>query len=159
MKIRDIENKQIRERAIELAISSEARDWRRSNSLKIEPKYAEDFLLGYAFPWGNSKEGYGYWENVYRKANMIENSSSDPNIGEIMCQKTPTEDKSNESGHILPAHYDNEHGSLYKIAKQRGWDPYQFDAIKRIDRMYKKGELERDIEKTKTVLDMAKAKL
>ena len=53
-------------------------------------------------------------------------------------------------------HYDNTHGSLYKIAEQRGWNAYQFDAIKRIDRMYKKGQFESDIDKTIVVLEMAR---
>ena len=28
------------------------------------------------------------------------------------------------------SHYDNTHGSLYKIAIERGWNAYQFDAYK-----------------------------
>lgn len=55
-----------------------------------------------------------------------------------------------------PKHYKNKSGSLYKIAQQRGWNAYQFDAIKRIDRAEKKGEFQQDIEKTKLVLDMWK---
>ena len=39
-------------------------------------------------------------------------------------------------------HYDNTHGSLYKIAVERGWNAYQFDAVKRIDRALKKGQFE-----------------
>jgi len=55
-----------------------------------------------------------------------------------------------------PKHYNNDNGSLYKIAEQRGWNAYQFDAIKRIDRMYKKGQFESDIDKTIVVLEMAR---
>ena len=55
-----------------------------------------------------------------------------------------------------PKHYDNEKGSLYKIAVERGWNAYQFDAIKRIDRAYKKGLFKEDIDKTKLVLDLMK---
>lgn len=51
-------------------------------------------------------------------------------------------------------HYDNKHGSLYKIAVERGWNAYQFDAIKRIDRALKKGQFKEDIRKTKKVLDL-----
>ena len=58
-----------------------------------------------------------------------------------------------------PEHYNNENGSLYIIALERGWDAYQFDAIKRIDRCNKKGEFENDIDKTITVLTMYKDKL
>lgn len=53
-----------------------------------------------------------------------------------------------------PNHYENKNGSLYKIAKQRGWNSYQFDAIKRIDRVNKKGEFKEDIEKTIVVLKL-----
>ena len=55
-----------------------------------------------------------------------------------------------------PKHYDNSKGSLYKVGLERGWNCYQFDAIKRIDRAYKKGQFEEDIEKTKLVLDLMK---
>ena len=53
-----------------------------------------------------------------------------------------------------PEYYNNEHGSLYKIAQQRGWNAYQFDIIKRIDRALKKGEFIKDLEKTKNVIDL-----
>lgn len=55
-----------------------------------------------------------------------------------------------------PEHYNNELGSLYKIGLERGWNPYQFDAIKRIDRAYKKGQFNEDIEKTHLVLELMK---
>jgi len=55
-----------------------------------------------------------------------------------------------------PEHYSNEKGSLYKIGLERGWNPYQFDAIKRIDRAYKKGQFHEDIEKTQLVLNLMK---
>ena len=64
----------------------------------------------------------------------------------------------NQTG-STPIHYNNENGSLYKIAQQRGWNAYQFDAIKRIDRALKKGEFERDIDKTIEVLRMFKNKV
>jgi hypothetical protein len=53
-----------------------------------------------------------------------------------------------------PEHYDNTNGSLYKIANERGWNAYQFDAIKRIDRVNKKGQFKEDIEKTIEVLKL-----
>jgi len=53
-----------------------------------------------------------------------------------------------------PAHYNNENGSLYKIAEERGWNAYQFDAIKRIDRVNKKGNFVEDIKKTIFVLEL-----
>jgi len=53
-----------------------------------------------------------------------------------------------------PDHYDNTHGSLYKIAEQRGWNAFQFDLIKRIDRCEKKGKFEEDLNKTKFLIDL-----
>jgi len=54
----------------------------------------------------------------------------------------------------LPPYYDNTHGSLYKIAEQRGWNFYQADAVKRIDRALKKGNFRQDIEKTIALLQL-----
>jgi hypothetical protein len=52
-------------------------------------------------------------------------------------------------------HYDDaKSGSLYKIAVQRGWNAYQFDIVKRIDRALNKGEFVEDLEKTKRVIDL-----
>ena len=58
----------------------------------------------------------------------------------------------------VPEHYSNENGSLYKIGLERGWNPYQFDAIKRIDRIYKKGQFNEDIKKTELVLKLMQKK-
>ena len=58
----------------------------------------------------------------------------------------------------VPEHYSNEKGSLYKIGLERGWNPYQFDAIKRIDRIYKKGQFEEDVKKTELVLKLMQKK-
>lgn len=54
----------------------------------------------------------------------------------------------------LPPYYDNTHGSLYQIASNRGWNAYQFDIIKRIDRALKKGCFKQDLEKTKALIDL-----
>lgn len=47
-----------------------------------------------------------------------------------------------------PRYYNNDNGSLYKIAKDRGWNPYLFDIVKRLERAEKKGEFRQDLEKT-----------
>ncbi|WP_285011248.1 hypothetical protein [Pedobacter faecalis] len=54
----------------------------------------------------------------------------------------------------LPEYYDNSKGSLYKVAQDRGWNSYQFDAVKRIDRALKKGQFKQDIEKTIALLKL-----
>jgi hypothetical protein len=53
-----------------------------------------------------------------------------------------------------PKHYDNTKGSLYKIAKERGWNPYLFDIVKRLERSEKKGEFTDDLNKSKFVIDL-----
>lgn len=53
-----------------------------------------------------------------------------------------------------PKYYDNEKGSLYKVANERGWNPYLFDVVKRLERGGKKDPLRQEIEKTKLVLDL-----
>jgi len=54
----------------------------------------------------------------------------------------------------LPDYYNNDNGSLYKIAKQRGWSPYAFDVVKRLDRGGKKDPLRQEIEKSIGVLQL-----
>ena len=53
-----------------------------------------------------------------------------------------------------PAHYNNDNGSLYKVAKERGWNAYLFDIVKRLERSEKKGEFVTDLEKSKLVIDL-----
>jgi hypothetical protein len=53
-----------------------------------------------------------------------------------------------------PKHYNNDNGSLYKVAKERGWNPYLFDIVKRLERSEKKGEFKTDLIKSKFVIDL-----
>ena len=53
-----------------------------------------------------------------------------------------------------PKHYNNDNGSLYKVAKERGWNPYLFDIVKRLERSEKKGEFKTDLLKSKFVIDL-----
>jgi len=54
----------------------------------------------------------------------------------------------------LPDYYNNEHGSLYLIAEQRGWNAWQQDIIKRVTRCENKGEFFSDLNKTKALIDL-----
>ena len=63
-------------------------------------------------------------------------------------------DKEIKETPVKDAHYDNTHGTLYKIGIQRGWNPYQFDIIKRIDRANKKDQFEEDLRKSKRVIEL-----
>ena len=53
-----------------------------------------------------------------------------------------------------PKHYNNDNGTLYKIATERGWNVYLFDIVKRLERSEKKGEFESDLNKSKLVIDL-----
>ena len=63
-------------------------------------------------------------------------------------------DKPEEETNKAPKHYNNDKGSLYKIAEERGWNPYLFDIVKRLERSGKKGEFESDLNKSKFVIDL-----
>ena len=63
-------------------------------------------------------------------------------------------DKPKEETNKAPKHYNNEKGSLYKVAEERGWNPYLFDIVKRLERSEKKGEFKSDLEKSKFVIDL-----
>lgn len=55
---------------------------------------------------------------------------------------------------MIPKHYDNSKGTLYKVATERGWNSYLFDIVKRLERAEKKGEFKTDLEKSKVVIDL-----
>lgn len=55
-----------------------------------------------------------------------------------------------------PEYYDNSKGSLYKVASERGWNPYLFDIVKRLERGGKKDPLETEINKTIALLELWK---
>jgi len=55
---------------------------------------------------------------------------------------------------VTPNHYNNENGTLYKVANQRGWNPYLFDIVKRLERADKKGEFESDLNKSIAVIQL-----
>jgi len=56
-----------------------------------------------------------------------------------------------------PKHYDNSKGTLYKIAQERGWNPYLFDIVKRLERAEKKGEFDTDLDKSINVIKLWKS--
>ena len=54
----------------------------------------------------------------------------------------------------VPKHYNNDKGTLYKVATERGWNSYLFDIVKRLERANKKGEFRNDLLKSKLVIDL-----
>lgn len=60
-----------------------------------------------------------------------------------------------KTGRINPhSHYNNDNGSLYKIAEQLGMNAYEFDILKRIARCRKKGQFKEDLQKIKDTVDL-----
>jgi len=55
-----------------------------------------------------------------------------------------------------PEHYNNDNGSLYQFAEQKGLNAWEFDIIKRIVRCRKKGNFTQDLEKTIKVIELYK---
>lgn len=51
-------------------------------------------------------------------------------------------------------HYNNDNGSLYKIANDLGLNAYEFDILKRIARCRKKGQFKEDLQKIKDTVDL-----
>ena len=96
--------------------------------------------LGYYHECTYDENGY---ELTYKNSNGLERGF-----------ETPVEETKDLSESGIPAHYDNDNGSLYLVAEQRGWNPYLFDIVKRLERSGKKGEFESDLNKSKVVIDI-----
>lgn len=62
--------------------------------------------------------------------------------------------KSQKKEATTPSHYDNTNGTIYKVQKERGWNAYVFDIVKRLERAEKKGEFLSDIDKCIKVLEL-----
>ena len=75
-------------------------------------------------------------------------------VGKIDYWSTSSFDISSNCNTDIPKHYNNDNGTLYKIAKERGWNAYLFDIVKRLERSEKKGEFESDLNKSKEVIDL-----
>lgn len=99
------------------------------NSLISDKK--TDSLL-HAFDWGNTKEGYHFWQDLY-------------------YEEPKTTDSIVES---VANHYDNSNGSIYKFCEDQKLNAYEFDLIKRIVRCRKKGQFLEDLQKTKVLIDL-----
>lgn len=64
------------------------------------------------------------------------------------------EKREGEGKFEVPKHYNNDKGTLYKVATERGWNSYLFDIVKRLERANKKGEFRNDLLKSKLVIDL-----
>ena len=53
-----------------------------------------------------------------------------------------------------PSYYNNDNGSLYKLAEDHGLNAYEFEIIKRVVRCRKKKEFITDVEKTIFLLEL-----
>lgn len=108
-------------------------------------KFQEERRSG--FTWDQTEDGWDFWSKVIDEENFS-----------LFFEKYPKDVIKNTSNCDTkidtPEYYDNSKGSLYKIGKERNWDAYQQDLIKRIDRIYKKGVFASDITKSKALLDL-----
>lgn len=90
--------------------------------------------------------GYG----VYSKARCFDKNTNE--YAKIISYKDETTE--NIEHLETPKHYDNSKGTLYKVATERGWNPYLFDVVKRLERAEKKGEFKTDLEKSINVIKL-----
>lgn len=92
-------------------------------------------------------------ENMYNTTYNTGYSHEILSINELMKRREAAE-SSEEI--VTPSHYDNSKGTLYKVAQERGWSPYLFDIVKRLERSEKKGEFNTDLDKSIAVIQLWK---
>lgn len=86
------------------------------------------------------------------KSEILSTSTNNPPINNFSAEF----DKDTKEITGTPKYYDNSKGTIYKIAQERNWNAYVFEAVKRLDRAEKKGEFISDIDKTIKVLQLYK---
>lgn len=146
MKIKEIKDKKVRERALYYASSPEAASWRVEENLTAN-KYIEDMCLDLAFCWESAEEGSDYWESVYYNKTPKNKKS---NSGK-MCPEEPAE----KEDQVNPKHYkENLFGEelQHVMVKMFGEKEYKtfckLNAFKYRMRAGKKSDkIEQDIEK------------
>ena len=101
------------------------------------------------------RAAYEYWANLTPEqlVDMVKEERTAAELDKAV-KKWTAETYGKEPYNDYPKHYDNSKGSLYKVAEDRGWNSYQFDIIKRVDRALKKGQFHSDLHKTKNLLDL-----
>ena len=90
-------------------------------------------------------DGKKYAEIISYKENPIQHDDFNEYTKEIIVKDAEI---------VTPKHYNNENGTLYKVANQRNWNPYLFDIVKRLERADKKGEFESDLNKSIAVIQL-----
>lgn len=97
------------------------------------------------FTWEDTHEGRIFWSDVISC-----------NRFDTFFAMYPKKDAQQDNVVALPSYYNNDNGSLYKVATERGWNAYLFDIVKRLERGGKKDPLEQEIDKTIGVLNLWK---
>lgn len=100
---------------------------------------------------------YTFFSSFERASFVAKNVTFKEDSKKYEC--VPIPEKAKTEAVATPAYYDNSNGSLYKIAEQRGWNAYLFDAVKRLERGGKKDPLEQEIDKTIALLQLWKSEL
>ena len=106
---------------------------------------------GYNVDYRESINKYYIITNGY-KSEILSTSTNNPPINNFLVEL----DKDTKEVQGTPKYYDNSKGTIYKIAQDRNWNAYVFEAVKRLDRAEKKGEFISDIDKTIKVLELYK---
>ena len=91
-------------------------------------------------------------DNIIRGSVLVGDKYNE--IGKVDYWSTNTFNISDNDNTDIPKHYNNDNGTLYQVAQQRGWNAYIFDIVKRLERSEKKGEFKSDLEKSKVVIDL-----
>lgn len=107
--------------------------------------YLENNVLSFAEVIVHIRAIKACYDNI-AMANKIMDKANTTSGKTLVLQKEGTVE--------LPSYYNNEKGSLYKIANDRGWNTYLFDIVKRLERGGKKDPLEKEITKSIGVLEL-----
>lgn len=98
-------------------------------------------------------ELFGYKEKSQEFKNLIEVLNEE--LTEEAYKETEYEVKYiAEKPKQYQAHYNNENGSLYKIATDLGLNHWEFDVFKRLVRCRKKNQFKEDLQKIKDTIDI-----
>lgn len=118
---------------------------RDGSGVKQPPIFTKDldFRL---YPLSIEKDTYIATDTMnYYVVTLKKTVKKEPNLSDLIA-KTDKLD--------IPSHYNNDNGTLYKVALERGWNPYLLDVVKRLERSHKKGEFETDLKKSIVVIEL-----
>lgn len=99
MRIGDIEDEEVRTKAIEYAISDNGKEYRESSGLRDKGNHF-DYRVDRAFAWDRTEEGYRYWSLVYQGVDMSDEPGS-----HVRCRPSCPEEPAEKEDQVNPKHY------------------------------------------------------